>query len=136
MGRTAEFSSRAVSDFMPDLASRVDYNRSDDEGFYKSAVKNDVIMYIYRCDNFADMTVINVTQARNDLFNIVNRVQDGEKVIITSKNCNAVLMSEEEYNSLMETLYLLSDPDMAADLEHSRKAPLSEMEVWKCQDTQ
>lgn len=82
------------------------------------------------------MTVVNVTQARNDLFNLVSTVQDGEKITITSKGCNAVLMSEEEYNSLMETLYLLSDPDMAADLDRTRRTPVSEMEAWKCPDTQ
>ncbi len=82
------------------------------------------------------MAVVNVTQARNDLFNMVNRVQNGERITITSRNCNAVLMSEEEYNSLMETLHLLSDPDMAADLDRTRRTPVSEMEVWKCPDTQ
>ena len=82
------------------------------------------------------MAVVNVTQARNDLFNMVNRVQDGEKITITSKNCNAVLMSEEEYDSLLETLYLLSDPDMAADLDRTRRTPISELEVWECPDTQ
>ena len=82
------------------------------------------------------MAVVNVTQARNDLFYMVNRVQDGERITITSRNCNAVLMSEEEYNSLMETLYLLSDPDMAADLDRTRRTPVSDMEVWKCPDTQ
>ena len=44
-------------------------------------------------------------------------------------------MSEEGYNSLMETLHLLSDSDMAADLYRTRRTPLSEMEVWDCQDT-
>lgn len=82
------------------------------------------------------MAVVNVTQACNDLFNMVNRVQDGERITIMSRNCNAVLMSEEEYNSLMETLYLLSDPDMAADLDRTRRTPVSEMEVWKCPDAQ
>lgn len=82
------------------------------------------------------MAVVNVTQARNDLFNLVTSVQNGEKVTITSKNCNAVLMSEEEYNSLMETLYLLSDPTMAEDLDRTRRTPVSEMEVWRCPDTQ
>ena len=61
-----------------------------------------------------------MTQARKDLFNLVNDVQNGEKVTITSKNCNAVLMSEDDYNSIIETLYLLSDPEMASDLEKSR----------------
>ena len=82
------------------------------------------------------MAVVNVTQACNELPDMVDRVQDGERITITSKNCNAVLMSEEEYDSLMETLHLLSDPDMAADLYRTRRTPLSEMEVWDCPDTQ
>ena len=98
-------------------------------------VITDVITYIYSRLHSVSMAVVNVTQARNDLFNMVNSVQNGEKITITSKNCNAVLMSEEEYDSLMETLYLLSDPDMAADLDRTRRTPISEMEVWKCQDT-
>lgn len=102
----------------------------------RSDVFDDVITYIYPSDVLGIMAVVNVTQARNDLFNMVNRVQDGEKITITSKNCNAVLMSEEEYDSLLETLYLLSDPDMAADLDRTRRTPISEMEVWECPDTQ
>ena len=82
------------------------------------------------------MAVVNVTQACNELPDMVDRVQDGERIAITSKNCNAALMSEEGYNSLMETLHLLSDPDMAADLYRTRRTPLSEMEVWDCPDTQ
>ena len=80
------------------------------------------------------MTMVNVTQARDDLLDLVNSVQNGEKVTITSMGCNSVLMSEEEYDSLMETLHLLSDPYMAADLDRTRRTPISEMEVWECQD--
>ena len=82
------------------------------------------------------MVVVNVTQARNDLFNMVSRVHDGEHITITSKNTNAVLLSEDEYNILIETLYLLSDSNMASDLYRTRNTPLSEMEVWSCQDTE
>lgn len=76
------------------------------------------------------MAVVNVAQARKDLSDMVDRVQDGERIIITSESCNAVLMSEADYDSLMETLHLLSDPDMAADLDRTRRTPVSEMEVW------
>ena len=76
------------------------------------------------------MAVVDVDRARNDLSEMIDRVQDDERITITSRNCNAVLMSEEDYNSLLETLYLLSDPDMAADLDRTRGTPLSEMEVW------
>ena len=44
------------------------------------------------------MVVVNVTQARNGLFNMVSRVQDGEHITIISKNTNAVLLSEDKYN--------------------------------------
>lgn len=77
---------------------------------------------------------MNVTQARDDLTDLVNSVQNGAKVTITSMDCNAVLMSEEEYDSLVETLHLLSDPGMAADLDRTRRTPVSEMEVWERQD--
>lgn len=53
------------------------------------------------------MAVMNVMQACNELPDMVDRVQDGGRITITSKNCNAALMSEEGYNSLMETLHLL-----------------------------
>ena len=76
------------------------------------------------------MAVVDVYQARNDLSEMVDRVQDGERITITSDNCNAVLMSEGDYNSLVETINLLSDPDMAADLDRTRRTPLTEMEVW------
>ena len=76
------------------------------------------------------MAVVDVDQARNDLSEMIDRVQDGERITITSRNCNAVLMSEEEYNSLMETIHLLSDLDMAADLDRTCRMSLSEMEVW------
>ena len=76
------------------------------------------------------MAVVDVDQARNDLSEMIDRVQDGERITITSRNCNAVLISEEDYNSLVETLRILSDPDMAADLDRTRGTPLSEMEVW------
>ena len=82
------------------------------------------------------MAVVNVTQACNELPDMVDRVQDGERIAITSKNRNAVLMSEEGYDSLMETLHLLLDPGMTADLDRTRRTPLSEMEVWDCPDTQ
>ena len=57
---------------------------------------------------------------------------NGEKITITSGNCNAVLMSEGEYNSLLETLYLLSDPDMAADLDRTPPVRDGGLEVPGC----
>jgi len=81
------------------------------------------------------MPVVNVIQARNNLFNIVGDVQNGEKVIITSKNGTAAIMGEATYNSLVETLHLLSDPDIVKDTAEARKTPSEEMKVWHCPPT-
>ena len=93
-------------------------------------VISDVTTYTYPHHLTHGMAVVGVDQARNDLSDMVDRVQDGERITITSRNCNAVLISEGDYNSLVETLHLLSDPDVAADLDRTRRTSLSEMEVW------
>jgi len=57
------------------------------------------------------MVTITATKARSDLFNIMKRTIKGHRQIkITSKEGSAVLMSEEDYENLIETLHLLSVP--------------------------
>ena len=36
----------------------------------------------------------------------------------------------EEYDSLIETIYLLSDPDMAKDIEDAKKTSAEDMVTW------
>lgn len=76
------------------------------------------------------MAVINVTSARKDLYGLVSKVQDHEAVVITSKDGNAVLVSEEDWDAIMETLYVMGDPDFLKNLEEARNTPISEREVW------
>ena len=45
---------------------------------------------------------------------------------ITTKNGNAVVLSEEDYNGLMETLHLTSVPGMKEKITEGLKTPLSE----------
>ena len=60
--------------------------------------------------------VITASEARARLFPLIEEVNANEKpVTITSKNGNAVLMSESEYESILETAYLFSSP---ANREH------------------
>jgi antitoxin YefM len=59
---------------------------------------------------------ITASEARARLFPLIEEVNVSEKpVTITSKNGNAVLMSESEYESILETAYLFSSP---ANREH------------------
>lgn len=69
----------------------------------------------------------NVTNARANLYNLINMAIDNNEVInINTKNGNAVLISEEDYNSLIETLYLSSDPEYKKSLINGKNTPLEE----------
>ncbi len=58
------------------------------------------------------MKTITASRARSELFNLLkNTVKGHRQVRITSKEGNVVLMSEEDYENLIETLELLSIPD-------------------------
>ena len=59
------------------------------------------------------MTNTNVTNFRQNAFEYFNlAVEYNDVITVNTKNGNAVVMSEEDYNGLMETLYLLSIPGM------------------------
>ena len=58
------------------------------------------------------MQAVNYSHARNNLKSLIDDVNENfETYLITTKNNKkAVLISAEEYNSMKETLYLLSTP--------------------------
>jgi antitoxin YefM len=60
------------------------------------------------------MHVVNFSDARNNLKDVIDRVvQDADVTVITRRDApNAVLMSLDRYNSLLETVHLLSSPPM------------------------
>ena len=74
----------------------------------------------------------NVTNFRKQLFDLVEQtIKYNEPVNINTKNGNAVLISEDEYNSLMETLYLTSVPGMREKLEAGVKTPIEECDDFE-----
>jgi antitoxin YefM len=67
------------------------------------------------------MNVVSFSDARNHLKEVIDRVvQDVDVTVITRRDApDAVLMSLDQYNSLMETVHLLSSPANAAHLARS-----------------
>lgn len=67
------------------------------------------------------MKVITFTEARNKLKAVLDRViEDADYTVITRRDADdAVVMSLEYFNSLMETVHLLKSPANAAHLERS-----------------
>lgn len=69
------------------------------------------------------MSTINITNARQNLFQLVSDVNIGFNpiTIVNNKGKNAVLISEEEWKNIEETLYLSSIPGMVDDINEIRK---------------
>ena len=67
------------------------------------------------------MKIISFTEARNSLKSVLDRVvNDADCTVITRRDSeDAVVMSLDYYDSLMETVYLLKSP---ANAEHLRKS--------------
>ena len=73
------------------------------------------------------MQHITLNTARKDFDVLFNEVVEyGEAVSIAADDGAAILVSQEEWNGLMETLYLKSIPGMAESIKEAREAPASE----------
>ena len=69
------------------------------------------------------MNTINITNERQNLFQLVADVNVGFNpiTIVNNKGKNAVLISEDEWKSIEETLYLSSIPELVEDINNIRK---------------
>ena len=78
------------------------------------------------------MTNTNSTNLRKNLFSYLESVIDYNDVInVNTKKGNAIIISEAEYNGLLETLYLLSDPNMKEKIEIAKNATDDDYEVFE-----
>ncbi len=80
------------------------------------------------------MTSITVTEARKDLYRLVDEVQEShEPVRITGKRNTGVLISEEDWQAITETLLLHSIPGMPESIIKGMRTPVdrcSESPGW------
>ena len=73
------------------------------------------------------MTNTNATNFRENLFEYLNLAIDFNDIInVNTKKGNVVIISEDEYNSLTETLYLTSIPGMKDRLEEGIDATIDD----------
>ena len=64
----------------------------------------------------------NITNARANLYNLVNMaIDDSEVININTKNGNALLISEDDYNSLIETIYIMQDKKTMNAIKESKE---------------
>jgi antitoxin YefM len=73
------------------------------------------------------VTVITATEARERLYRLLDEVSAShEPVHISGKRSNAVLVSEEDWRSIQETLNLLSVPGMRESIVKGLATPVDE----------
>ena len=73
------------------------------------------------------MTTINATEARAKLYNLLDQAAETHQpIVITGKRHNAILLSEEDWSAINETLYLLSVPGMRESIKEGLTQNLDE----------
>ena len=73
------------------------------------------------------MEIYTTSQARENLFKLIDQAStEHEPIYIIGKRHKAVLISEEDYSSMIETLYLTAIPGMKESLIKASKTPLDQ----------
>ena len=73
------------------------------------------------------MTILSATEARKSLYNLVDDVAlSHDPIHIVGKRNSAVLISEEDWRAIQETLYLTSIPGMRESIQKGLKTALNE----------
>lgn len=73
------------------------------------------------------MTTISATDARSRLYKLLDQARESsEPILITGKRGNGVLISEDDWRSIQETLHLLSIPGMRESIREGLTEPIEE----------
>ncbi len=71
------------------------------------------------------MTTLSASEARKRLYNLVDEVKDTHQPVqIIGKRSSAVLVSEEDWLAIEETLYLTAIPGMRESIKKGLKTPV------------
>ena len=72
------------------------------------------------------MTTLTASEARASLYRLIDQVAESHKpIVISGKRVNAVLVSEEDWGAIQETLYLLAIPGMRESIKDAMGEPLA-----------
>ena len=73
------------------------------------------------------MSTFSATEARANLYRLIDDAASSHKPIrITGRRHNAVLLSEEDWAAIQETLHLLSIPGMRESIKKGMETPIKE----------
>jgi len=73
------------------------------------------------------MTTVSATEARSKLYKLLDQAREtSEPILITGKRGNGVLVSEDDWRAIQETLHLLSIPGMRESIREGMAEPVDE----------
>lgn len=73
------------------------------------------------------MPTLSATEARNKLYRLIDQTSvSHEPILITGKRGNAVLVSEGDWRSIQESIFLLNIPGMRESIREGLATPLEE----------
>ncbi|WP_376690615.1 type II toxin-antitoxin system Phd/YefM family antitoxin [Wenzhouxiangella sp. EGI_FJ10409] len=73
------------------------------------------------------MAGITATEARSNLYRLIDEAAESHKpIVITGKRNKAVLVAEEDWEAIQETLFLLSVPGMRESIREGMATPVDE----------
>ena len=77
------------------------------------------------------MPITNISVLRKNLFNSIDKVIEfNETITVNTKKGNAVIVSEEEFNSMLETIYLVSQPGLLEKIKKGEKEDIDSMTTY------
>ena len=72
------------------------------------------------------MTVLTASEARANLYRLIDQAAEShEPIVIAGKRTSAVLISEEDWKAIQETMYLLSIPGMRKSIRDGMSEPIN-----------
>ena len=73
------------------------------------------------------MPTLTATEARSKLYRLIDEAASShEPIVITGKRGSAVLISEDDWRSIQETLFLLNIPEMRESIQQGLATPIED----------
>ena len=77
------------------------------------------------------MAVTNISVLRKNLFSSIdNVIEYNDSITVSTKNGNAVIISEAEYNAMLETIFLVSQKGLVEKIKEGEKEVISKMSTY------
>ena len=72
------------------------------------------------------MAVLTASEARANLYRLIDQAAESHQpIVIAGKRSSAVLVSEEDWQAIQETMFLISIPGMRKSIRDAMSEPLS-----------